>query len=139
MEPKTDEPLLPDGIDLELLQDLERQNLDQIRTLRKYDRFEIQAPVQLRPANASAPDDRVMGETRDLSVGGCLAQFPRPVGVGDIYRLQVQTDSIGVPQVYARCLRCNQVREDVFEAAFSFFDSISFEQKSATGSPDLLG
>ena len=43
---------LPDGLDAELLQDLEKQSLDQIRKLRKHQRFEIQVPVILKPGNA---------------------------------------------------------------------------------------
>ena len=139
MNPLIDEnsDLLPDGLDQELLQDLERQNLDHIRKLRKHHRFEIAAKLRLRSGNSSSHEPDNVGETIDISSGGCAANFPKPVGVGDVYRLTVEDDRLDVPMVYARCLRCRLVREDVFEAGFTFFTSISLDSGESDGG-DLL-
>lgn len=140
MNPLTDDPsnLLPEGLDAEMLQDLERQSLDQIRKLRKHQRFEIRVSVTLRPGDSSSEAAPIEGTSIDFSSGGCAAQFARPVGVGDVFRLSVTDDRLDVPMVFARCMRCRLVREDVFEAGFSFFSPISIEQAGSGGSDELL-
>jgi hypothetical protein len=40
--------------------------------------------------------------------------------VGDTFRIEIESKSPRIPPVRARCLRCRLVREDAFEAAFSF-------------------
>lgn len=128
MKPAIENTNLPDDIDLELLKDLEKQNLSGIRKLRKHARFEVSVPVDLLPGNLSAPEsDAQTGTSRDVSSGGCLIHFSRPVLVGDVYRVVFRDESLGIPQVYARCVRCIMVRESVFEVGFSFFSPITLE------------
>ena len=62
---------LPEGMDQELLQELEKQSLEQIQKLRKHQRFEIRVPIHLKPGNASSTDPVLVGETVDVSDGGC--------------------------------------------------------------------
>ena len=120
--------LLPEGVDIELLKDLERQNLEAIRHQRKHARFEVSVPVLLKPGNASAPPtDAFRGTSKDLSEGGCMIQFPRPVYVGDVFRLTFEDEALDVPEVFARSRRCIMIREGVFEVGFSFFNPISLE------------
>jgi len=130
---------LPDGLDAELLQDLEKQSLDQIRKLRKHQRFEIQVPVILKPGNASSTREELVGTSVDFSTGGCMVHFSKPVGVGDVFRLTVEDSRLDLPVVYARCMRARLVREDLFEAGFSFFSPISIEVGGTDSSQDLLG
>ena len=130
---------LPDGLDAELLQDLEKQSLDQIRKLRKHQRFEIQVPVILKAGNASSTQEQIIGTSVDFSTGGCMVHFSTPVAVGDVFRLTVEDARVDVPVVYARCMRTRLVREDLFEAGFSFFNSITLDGGSSDSSNDLLG
>ena len=123
---KNEQSPLPQGIELELLRDLERQTVETIRQQRQHDRFEIQIAVEAHPGNASAPaDDRRSGETMDISEGGCRARFSRPVAVGDIYRLEFDSSALHIPVVFARCVRCGLLRESTFEAGFTFFTPIT--------------
>ena len=114
------------GADLgeQLIQDLERQDLDTIRSLRTQERIDIVLDVVLEPANSSdRSGDSFRGKTRDLSRGGTSAMFESPVGVGDVFRLTFEANS-GIPMVFARCLRCRLVRENAFEAGFRFFSDV---------------
>jgi len=126
------------GLDDGLIKDLERQGLDQIRKLRKSQRLELRVPLVMRPGNASSDDWELSGTTADLSSGGCRAHFAKPVGVGDVYRLAFDDERVDAPLVYARCLRCSVVREDVFEAAFAFFSSVGIALSGEEPSKDLL-
>jgi hypothetical protein len=138
MDPKMDNAL-PEGIDLELLEELENQNITKIRKLRKHARFELSVPVRLQPGNASAPEDEgQVGTSRDLSSGGCLVNFERPVGVGDVYRIRFLDDSLDLPLIFGRCLRCIMVRESVFEVGFSFFSQVSLDHLGNEESSDLI-
>ncbi len=141
MNPLTDSPseFMPDGLDAEMLQDLEKQSLDQIQKLRKHQRFELRVPVHLLPGNSSSTEELIIGTSVDFSSGGCMAHFPRPIGVGDVFRLSVEDKRLDVPMVFARCMRARLVREDVFEAGFSFFSSINIEVNNSSNEDDLLG
>lgn len=133
------EESLADGLDLDLLKDLERQSVEQIRKLRAHERLEIKIGVVLEPGNASAADDlKLRGVTGDLSEGGCQVIFSKPVGVGDIFRLRFERGKVDIPVVYARCLRCRLVREDHFEAGFSFFNPIKIGSAAPETGEDLL-
>ena len=108
-----------------LLQDLERQNSREIRKQRAHERVPIKVKVILQSGNSSELlDYKVQGITGDLSEEGCRAMFPIPVNVGDIYRLHFDKTTIKLPLVFARCMRCKLIREDAYEAGFSFFLSI---------------
>ena len=128
--------------ELELLAEIEAQNPENVAGQRLHERVSMRTRVILRPGNASQVRElKIQGMTGDLSEGGCRALFPIPVMVGDIFRLEFDLEWLEAPTVYARCLRCRMVREDVFETGFQFFNSIdlsaqSKKQKSRGG--DLL-
>lgn len=115
-----------------LLQDLEKNTPDEIRMQRAHFRLAIKAGVTLQAGNASELLSlRVKGVTGDISEGGTSILFPVAPRVGDIYRLTFDRDALDLPLTFARCVRCRLVREDAFEAGFSFFAPISLPEKSA--------
>jgi len=131
--------ILPDGLDMEMLSDLQRQSREQITKLRKHARWEISAPVKLRPGNFSASEAcHIEGTSVDFSSGGCMANFPVPVPVGDVFRMELDNKELDLPLVFMRCLRCRLVREDVYEAGFSFFNPIALPDQNTDDSGQLL-
>ncbi len=127
--------------DLSLLRDLERQSIEQIHRRRLHERYDVQIDVELRPASSSSTEGERIGTTRDISEGGCALMLERPPTVGDVYRVQFTSSPIELPTVFARCVRCALVREDAFEAGFSFFTKISLpvdEVDEAPEDDDLL-
>ena len=126
-------------LELELLKDLERQSREEIKRLRAHERLDLRVPVVLQPASSSLIGTlRIVAETGDLSQGGCRVISPRPVAVGDVYRLEFERGRIELPTVFARCLRCRLLREDAFEAGFAFFTPIALEEATRPPSEDLL-
>jgi hypothetical protein len=123
-----------------LLEEIARQGGADARQERRDERVAVRAKIMLRPGNASqARDLKLQGVTGDISTTGCRALFPVPVLVGDIYRLELALDWLEAPIIYARCLRCRMVREDVFESAFEFFRAIPLNPlRARAGGPDLL-
>ncbi len=114
----------------DLLQELERNTTDEIRLQRQHFRLEVKARVVIQPGNASdLLKFKMQGTTGDLSAGGCRALFPMPVHVGDIYRMEFDKETIGLPLTFARCVRCLLLREDAYEAGFAFFTPISVPEK----------
>ncbi len=131
--------ILPDGLDLEMLSDLQRQSREQITKLRKHARWEIQVPVTIKPGNASAsPACHISGTSVDFSAGGWMGHFSTPVPVGDVFSMQLQSEVLDLPMVFMRCLRCKLVREDVFEAGFSFFNPIMLPDDESKDGGQLL-
>ncbi len=120
-------PAAPDSDGaFDLLKELERNKSDDIRRQRSHFRVAIKAKVTLQPANASQMlDFRLQGTTGDVSEGGCQLLFPMPVNVGDVYRLAFDRGELDLPLTFARCVRCRLLREDAFEAGFTFFAPIS--------------
>jgi len=115
----------------DLLQDLERSTSEEIRRQRAHFRLTIKAGVVLQSGNASELlQFKVKGVTGDISEGGCSALFPLPVRVGDVYRLQFERSELDLPVIFARGVRCRLIREDAFEAGFSFFQSISLPENA---------
>lgn len=128
-----------DHEDLELLQDLERQSVEEIRKLRAHERIDLRIQLQIRPGNASQwREEPLLATTNDVSAGGCGAISPAPLLVGDIYRLEFERGKIDVPVVYARCVRCRQLRDDAFEVAMAFFNPIPMVAGKKPASKDLL-
>ena len=128
--------------DEDLLNELRQQKLEEIRKVRAHERLEVRMPVRVLPGNLSALPgaDAIVGETRDLSSGGCMGYFPQAFAVGDVYRLTFDTEDFDLPLVFGRCLRCRLVREDLIEVAFSFFTPVRLDAgERATGGDDLLG
>jgi len=123
--PPTPDKSRVEEIDVELLKELERRSLDQVRKLRRHDRVEVRVPVRLHPANPSDHEGRViLGVTHDLSRGGCRATLRAAPRAGDIYRLNIEIERGTSPLIFARCLRTKLVREDAFDAAFSVFSPL---------------
>ena len=126
--------LTDEQVGFDILQDLERQTSDQIRQQRSHERQAVKAKVVLQSANSSELlSYKVQGVTGDLSSGGCRAMFPIPINVGDVYRLQLDREQVDLPLIFARCMRCQLIREDTFEAGFSFFSPIQLpDEKTST-------
>lgn len=113
----------------QLLQELESNTTDEIRRQRAHYRLPIKAGVILQAGNASELlSFKVKGVTGDISEGGCSALFPIPARVGDIYRLQFDRQALNLPLIFARCVRCRLVREDAFEAGFTYFKPIGLPE-----------
>lgn len=108
-----------------LLQDLKKNTPEEIRRQRAHFRLTIKAGVTLQAGNASELLSlKVKGVTGDISAGGTSILVPIAPRVGDIYRLAFDRDALDLPLTFARCVRCRLVREDAFEAGFSFFSPI---------------
>ena len=123
----------------DLLQDLERNTPDEIRRQRAHFRLAVKAGVVLQAGNASDMlSFKVKGVTGDISEGGLSALFPIPPRVGDIYRLQFDHNLLKLPLLFARCVRCRVIREDAFEAGFSFFSKISMPEGLEANSESSL-
>jgi hypothetical protein len=123
----------------QLIAELEKQSLSEIKKLRAHERRETKVRVDLWPGNSSARDElHITGKTNDLSEGGCSAVFDAAVLPGDVYRLLFDPKAINLPLVFARAVRCRMLREDAFEVGFRFFTSITLE-KPRPDHDDLLG
>lgn len=130
-----------DGLDQELLEDLGRQSLEAIQKLRTDVRVEVELEVSLLHGDSSRRGERaIQGHTKDLSPGGCLMVLEEPPAVGDIYRLHFKDTQLGLPSVFARCLRARLMREDAFEAGFQFFARLELPEQASEGAgSDILG
>jgi len=126
-------------LDFELMMDLERQKMDEIRKMRSHERVEVQVDIEVRPGNASdhaiAP---IRATTNDVSAGGCAMISPVPLGVGDIYQLRFDRQKLDVPVVFARALRCRLLRENAFEIGLAFFTEISLGSATTPAKKNLL-
>lgn len=131
--------LVPTGgaLDAAAFRELQKQNVDEIQGLRAHERIETRLTVVLQPADSRKIGQyELRGYTEDVSKGGCKATFPMPPAVGDVVRIRFDPP-MGIPLVFARCLRCRLVREDAFEAGFRFFTEIRLPG-SDDQSEDLL-
>ncbi len=127
-------------LDPELLQSLERQKGEEVSKARMHARVETKLKVVVRPGNSSEVMlFKLQGITADLSRGGCRLILPLPVAVGDVFRIEFESSEHRIPMAFARCLRCRLVREDAFEAGFSFFAPIDLPVSTAKPASDLLG
>lgn len=123
----------------DMLQELERNTPEEIRHQRTHFRLQIKAKVILQSGNSSELQAfRMQGVTGDLSEGGCKALFPLPVRVGDVYRLKIDDETIKVPLIFARCLRCVLLREDAFEVGFRFFSPIELPESALANARETL-
>lgn len=137
IQPKPKSP--EEDIDVALLKDLERQSLEEIQKLRAHERMDTRVEIAVRPGNASAyAVPTIKATTNDISAGGCAMVSPVPVGVGDIYRLEFDRSKVDVPTVFARCVRCRQLRESAFEVAMAFFTPISLSETKKDAQDGLL-
>jgi hypothetical protein len=110
---------------MESMADLERNTPEEVKRSRSHARITVRAKVTAQPANSSERSRfELPGILGNISRGGCLILFTGPLGVGDIYRLSFDRSMLDLEPVFARCLRCRLLREDAFEAGFSFFQPI---------------
>lgn len=121
-----------------LIEELEKQSLQEMRRLRAHERVDLHVRVTLEPGNASDRGEfRVEGKTEDVSAGGFLGIFPDPPRVGDVYRVRFDPRDLDLPVAFAQCRRCRLVRDGAFEAGFSFFSPISIGPTDS-GDSELL-
>ena len=122
---------------VEAIAEIEQNTPQQVKKLRSHARIAARAKVVAQPANTSKRNRfQTQGVLGDISRGGCLILFSDPLLVGDIYRLSFERSTIPLEPMFARCLRCRLVREDAFEAGFSFFNPIdltALEKKCSNG------
>lgn len=130
----------PAGSDDELLRELERNTARNIGLERLHERVHLRCGVTAASGNASERrGEPCVGTTLDLSAGGCLAVFPSPLQIGNVYLLRFDRTRVALPATFARCLRGRMMSEDSFEFGFAFFASIDLaeaieEHPSATTS-----
>ncbi|RME36723.1 MAG: PilZ domain-containing protein [Planctomycetota bacterium] len=136
-EPSSTGGLFEEDDVFDLVQELSANTPEELRRKRAHFRMAIRVEVTAQPGNASDLDRfQVRGMTGDISQGGLSAIFPRPVRVGDVYRLQFDRRRLDVPLTFARCVRCRLIREDAFEAGFAFFSEICLpENVTREGEP----
>ncbi len=110
---------------LEAMTEIEQNTPQQIKRMRSSARIAVRAKVVAQPANSSQRNGfQTQGVLGDISRGGCQILFSDPILVGDIYRLSFDRSLLDLEPLFARCLRCRLVRENAFEAGFSFFHPI---------------
>ena len=108
-----------------------------IRARRKKERQRIDAPAQIVPGNLSERTSLSFnGTCHDISSTGCRIVLNRPVNVGDIFFLTLDTNDFEFDPHFVRCIRCHMLREDSFECGFSFFTEIELSRHEI---PDDLG
>lgn len=111
--------------DADLLSELQQSTPEAVKGARAHTRLSIRTKVIVQPANMSQRlSMKVQGVSGDISGGGCQLLLPLPLNVADIYWLTFDRQTLDVPPVYARCMRCRVIREDAFEAGFAFFKPI---------------
>ncbi len=125
---------------LEAIAEIEQSTPDNIKQMRSSARISIRAKVLAQPANASQRNSfQTQGVLGDISHGGCLILFTEPLRVGDIYRLTFDKNLLHVEPTFGRCLRCRLIREDAFEAGFSFFNRVDLSKvANQSASTDLF-
>ena len=123
----------------EALADIEKGTPQQIKKKRSHARLAVRAKAFAQPANTSERNRfRLQGVLGDISRGGCLMLLPEPLLVGDIYRLSFERGELDLDPLFARCLRCRLVREDAYEAGFSFFYPVDLTTLEHEGENELL-
>lgn len=123
--------------DIDFVKDLERQSNTEIKKLRAHERFDREVTVIVQHANSSEMlKFKMKGKTRDISGGGCGAVFPIPVTVGDFFRIALEGEGLDIPLTFARCMRCQLVREDAYEVGFQFLGDLELPDLSSAS--DLL-
>lgn len=85
-------------------------------------RFAINVPVHLRPSSSSQRlTEDISGYCKNISRTGCGVVVDFAPRCGDIYRFEVSDDaSHELTGVHGRCVRCQFLDEEAFEAGFRF-------------------
>ena len=113
---------------LDTIVELEKSTPEAIKQQRLHERITLRSRVIARPGNMSERENqRTEGVTADVSKGGCLLLFPRPMQVGDIYWIVFDRTVLDVAPQLALCKRCRSVRDDAYESGFMFFRSVDLE------------
>lgn len=110
------------------LDDLESQ-----KATRVHERYNCSVKLLVHPGSSSSSFPAVSGVTADLSSGGCRAAFPKPLLVGDVYRLEFPESDPKIPTVFARCVRCRLIHDSAFEAGFAFFQLLDLGSSATSG------
>jgi hypothetical protein len=132
LDEKHTQPGVRRDLDPEVVRNFGQHEIQEVLTSRTHERRETALEVCVRQANTSESSRlELHGVTADLSRGGCRLILPLPTGVGDVFRIEFESSSPSLRLVFARCLRCRLVREDVFEAGFSFFAPIDLPEEPA--------
>lgn len=93
---------------------------------RKGNRIEIAAEMTARPANSCDRFNFALeGTCRDLSVNGIGTILKQPPTVGSFYWIDIDCDDLKFRTGIGRCIRCQYLREDAFEAGFEFVNDTS--------------
>ncbi|MCA9166520.1 MAG: PilZ domain-containing protein [Planctomycetales bacterium] len=111
---------------LDAIAELEKNTNAAILAQRASERLEVRTKVWVKPANASQRHQfSIEGVTADISTGGCMMLLPRPIFPGDIFWLSFMEAELGLGSIFARCLRCRFVREEIYEAGFRFLSNVN--------------
>lgn len=122
-----------------LLQELTANTPEEMRRQRTHFRVSIKAGVVIRPASLREfMFAKLRGVTGDISEGGCSGMFSVPPQVGDVYRMEFDRAICNLPMLFARCVRCRLIREDAFEAGYSFFAPILLPDNLLAGQESTL-
>jgi hypothetical protein len=103
-------------------------------------RISISAKMTIQPANASERNQwTTTGTCRDLSEKGIGTLLKSPPIVGDFYWVEIDAPELKYQTGICRCIRCQFLREDAFEAGFEFLTGTAPQiVQSATASDELL-
>lgn len=138
-EPQGGEDLFGASDALQAIAELEHNTNDAILAQRASERLEIRTNVLVRPGNASQRHQfGVECVTADISNGGCMVLATRPLLPGDLFWLAFDDKQIRIGSLFARCLRCRFVREEVYEAGFRFLNDIDLSSVLRNSHASLL-
>lgn len=127
-----------DASALRAMMDLEKNTSSAIRKQRSDARLNGSFPALVEPGNASNRDGQpVKSVCKDLSRNGCRLVCNKPLTVGDIYLITVQSNKMRVPRVFARCVRCSLLSETAFECGLTFFTEVEVASQQPESS-DLI-
>ncbi len=117
---------------IEALKELSGNSEAAVIASRASERLDIQTGVVMRPANASARHSFALETvSADISDGGCMLISPAPAVPGDIYWLEFADDHLRLGSLFARCIRCRLVSEDVFEVGIKFLAPVDLQSALA--------
>ncbi|MEM8873434.1 MAG: PilZ domain-containing protein [Planctomycetota bacterium] len=116
--------------DAELIRELQHGTTESAAFNRAHSRVPVEGRLQALPGNFSDDQPGIDGQLVDISAGGCMGVFRKPLQVGDVYRVNFETKQISVPPTYARCLRARVLRDTAFEAGFAFFRAVDLDNST---------
>lgn len=128
---------------MEALAELERGTDRTLIAQRSSQRLEIRTGIKVQPADASHRHRVNMeGLTADISNGGCMVLVPRAVLPGDMFWVTFEPTHVRIGSLFARCLRCRLVQEDLYEVGFRFLQDIDLSSlvvQERTNEPAVVG